>query len=159
MYIRGQTLNPRNLVLVLLLNFGVQYLAFKYLRFLNITPDLTLIFIIYLNLFYPETTSLLVAFSLGLYQDLFFRSPVGSHSLIYLLAAYLANKFSGKKIRLTVRSTFFFSLFFSLFFSFGYQMLSLPVWGPNLFWKPVIFSLYNGIWAMPAFYLYHRGLA
>jgi len=151
-------INPRNLVLVLLLNFGVQCLVFKYLRFLDITPDLTLLFVLYLNLFYPETTGLLTAFALGLYQDLLFRSPVGSHSLIYLLVAYLANKFFGKKAILTVRSTFFFPLFFSLFFSFGYQLLSLPAWGPNLFWKPVIFSLYNGIWAMPAFYLYHRGL-
>ena len=144
---------------MVLINFAVQYLAFRYLRVLGIAPDLTLLFIIYLNLSLTGITGLITAFALGLYQDIFFHTTIGGHSIVYLLVAYVASRFLTGKAELNASNILLRSVYFSLLFSIVYQALSAPAWGITLFWKPVIFSVYNGIWSLPAFYLYRRELA
>lgn len=152
------SINPRNFILVVLVNFGVQYLALRYLRVFDIAPDLTLLFVLYLNLSLADIAGLITAFALGLYQDILFHATIGSHSIVYLLAAYIANRLLAEKTELTVSNVFLFSVYFSLLFSIVYQALSGPAWGTTLFWKPITFSVYNGLWSLPAFYLYRRGL-
>ena len=153
------TLNLRSFIAVVLVNFAVQYLAFRYFRIFDIAPDLTLLFVLYLNLSFSGITGLIAAFALGLYQDIFFHAVIGGHSIAYLLVAYVANRLLAEKIELSVFRTLLFAVYFSLLCAITYQALSAPAWGITLFWKPIIFSVYNGAWSLPAFYLYHRELA
>ena len=157
----AQTQGPLNLrafLVVVLVNFGVQYLAFRYLRIFGIAPDLTLLFVLFLSLSFSGIISLLGALALGLYQDILFRSTIGGHSIAYLLVAYLASRFLAEKTEFNISAVLLCSVYFSLFFSIVYQTICAPAWGITLLWKPLAFSAYNGLWSLPAFYLYQREL-
>jgi len=151
-------INPVNFILVVLVNFGFQFLAFKYLRILNIAPDVTLLLIIYLSLSITSLTGLLAASGLGLCQELLLRSAPGGCSAGYLVVAYLAGRLVAMRFKPSLFCYFLFSLYFSFLFSVTYQTILAPAWGAVLFWKPAIFSLYNGLLSLPAFYLYQQGL-
>ena len=161
MYIRktaDQVFNLRNFLIVVLVNFGVQYLAFRYLRIFGIAPDLTLLFVLFLSLSFSGIVGLMSALALGLYQDLLFHSTIGGHSIIYLMVAYVANRFLAERTEINTSSTLLYSTYFSLLFSIVYQAICAPAWGITLLWKPIVFSAYNGLWSLPAFYLYRREL-
>ena len=143
---------------MVLANFGVQYLAFRYLRIFGIAPDLTLLFILFLSLSFSGIIGLISALALGLYQDLLFHSTIGGHSIIYLMVAYVANRFLAERTELSTPILLLYSTYFSLFFSIVYQAICAPAWSVTLLWKPIIFSAYNGLWSLPAFYLYRREL-
>lgn len=152
-------INARNFILVLLANFGFQYLSFKHLRIFDIAPDFTLLFIVFYSASTTEATCLLAAFGLGLCQDLLLRSPLGGHSLGYLIVAYIASRLLAGRIDLKIKNTFLTAVYFAFLFSLIYENLVPPVWGANLLWKPAVFSLYSGLWSVPAFYFYRKGLA
>ncbi len=157
----AQTQGPLNLrafLVVALVNFGVQYLALRYLRIFGIAPDLTLLFILFLSLSSSGIISLMSALALGLYQDILFHSTIGGHSIVYLLVAYLASRFLAEKTAFNIAAVLLYSVYFSLLFSIVYQTICAPAWGLALFWKPITFSAYNGLWSLPAFYLYQREL-
>ena len=163
MYTKGssyetQTFNLRSFLFVVLVNFGVQYLAFRYLRILGIAPDLTLLFVLFLNLSFSGVVGLMSALALGLYQDVLFRSTIGGHSIVYLLVAYLASRFLAERAELNTSTTLLYSTYFSLLFSIVYQAICAPAWGMTLLWIPITFSIYNSLWSLPAFYLYRREL-
>jgi len=153
-----RTLNLRNFLVVVLVNFGVQYLAFRYLRIFGIAPDLTLLFVLFLSLSFSGIIGLLSALALGLYQDILFHSTIGGHSIVYLLVAYLASRFLAEKTEINISATLLYSTYFSLLFSIVYQTICAPTWGIILVWKPIAFSAYNSLWSLPAFYLYQREL-
>jgi len=101
---------------VALVNFGVQYLALRYLRIFGIAPDLTLLFILFLSLSSSGIISLMSALALGLYQDILFHSTIGGHSIVYLLVAYLASRFLAEKMEFNIAAVLLYSVYFSLFF-------------------------------------------
>jgi len=152
-------INLLHFILVILTNFGLQFIAFRYLRIFDIAPDLTLLFVLYLSLSTTGVTGLLAAFGLGLYQDILFRSSVGGRSAVYLLVSYLAGKLVSERFEPAPLYILLSSIYFSLLFSITYQAVFTPAWGSALFWKPVIFSLYNGVFSLPVFHFYRRGLA
>ena len=151
-------LNLRAFLVVASVNFGVQYLTFRYLRIFGIAPDLTLLFVLFLSLSSSGIISLMSALALGLYQDILFHSTIGGHSIVYLLIAYLASRFLAEKMEFNIAAVLLYSVYFSLFFSIVYQTICAPAWGLTLIWKPITFSAYNGLWSLPAFYLYQREL-
>ena len=153
-----QTLSLRTFLFVVLANFGVQYLAFRYLRIFGIAPDLTLLFVLFLNLSFSGVVGLMSALALGLYQDVLFRSTIGGHSIVYLIIAYIVNRFLAERTEIGTCTTFCYSIYFSLLFSIVYQAICAPAWGISLLWKPIVFSAYNGLWSLPAFYLYQKEL-
>ena len=132
---------------------------FRYFRILGIAPDLTLLFVLFLGLSFSGTISLLSALALGLYQDILLRSTIGGHSIIYLMVAYIASRFLAERTEFNTSAILLCSVYFSLFFSVAYQAICAPTWGMTLLWKPVVFSAYNCLWSLPAFYLYRRELA
>ena len=151
-------LNLRAFLVAILVNFGIQYLAFHYLRIFGIAPDLTLLFVLFLSLSFSGVIGLMSALALGLYQDILFRSTIGGHSIVYLMVAYVASRFLAKKTEFNASSVLLYSIYFSLFFSIVYQTVCAPDWGINLLWKPIAFSAYNSLWSLPAFYLYQKEL-
>jgi rod shape-determining protein MreD len=153
-----QTLNLRNFLVVVLVNFGVQYLAFRYLRIFGIAPDLTLLFVLFLSFSFSGIIGLMSALALGLYQDILFHSTIGGHSIVYLMVAYIVNRFLSERTEINTSSILLYSTYFSLLFSIVYQAVCAPDWGVTMFWKPIVFSAYNSLWALPAFYLYRREL-
>ena len=162
MYTKGpretQTFNLRNFIVVVLVNFGVQYLAFRYLRIFGIAPDLTLLFVLFLSLSFSGIIGLMSALALGLYQDILFHSTIGGHSIVYLIVAYVANRFLAERTAINTSTTLLYSTYFSLLFSVVYQAICAPALGITLIWKPIVFSIYNSLWSLPAFYLYRREL-
>jgi len=98
------------------------------------------------------------ALALGLYQDILFHSTIGGHSIVYLIVAYLANRFLAERTEINTSSALLYSTYFSLLFSIVYQAICAPAWGIALLWKPIAFSAYNSLWSLPAFYLYRREL-
>ncbi|MFH2068249.1 MAG: rod shape-determining protein MreD [Candidatus Omnitrophota bacterium] len=157
MFIRN-SLNQRSFLVVVLVNFGIQYLAFRYLRIFGIAPNLTLLLVLFLSLSFPGTIGLISALALGLYQDILFNSTIGGHSIVYLLVAYIASRFLAEKTEFNTSTTLLYSVYFSFFFSVVYQTICAPAWGITLLWKPIAFSIYNSLWSLPAFYLYQREL-
>jgi len=153
------SINLRNFLVVVLVNFGVQYLAFRYLRIFGIAPDLTLLFVLFLSLFFSNAIGLMSALALGLYQDILFHSTIGGHSIAYLIVAYVSSRFMAERTELNTSNILLCSIYFSLLFSIVYQTICAPAWGITLFWKPIAFSVYNSLWSLPVFYLYHRELA
>jgi len=152
------SINLRTFLVVVLVNFGVQYLAFRYLRIFGIAPDLTLLFVLFLNLSFSGIIGLLSALALGLYQDILFHSTIGGHSIVYLMVAYVASRFLTEKTELNISAVLLYSVYFSLLFSIVYQAICAPAWGITLLWKPIVFAAYNGLWSLPAFYFYRREL-
>ena len=153
-----QAFNLRNFIVVVLVNFGVQYLAFRYFRIFGIAPDLTLLFVLFLNLSFSGVIGLMSALALGLYQDILFHSTIGGHSIVYLIIAYIANRFLAERTEINTSATLLYSTYFSLLFSIVYQTICAPAWGITLLWKPITFSIYNSLWFLPAFYFYRREL-
>jgi len=151
-----QTFNLRTFLVVIIVNFGVQYLAFRYLKIFGIAPDLTLLFVLFLNLSFSGIIGLMSALALGLYQDILFHSTIGGHSIVYLIIAYVVSRFLAERTEINTSSALLYSTYFSLLFSTVYQAICAPAWGINLLWKPIVFSAYNGLWSLPAFYLYRR---
>ncbi|HNQ35297.1 MAG TPA: rod shape-determining protein MreD [bacterium] len=150
-------INPRNFIFVILANFGVQYLAGRYLIIFDTIPDLNLLLVLYLSFHFVDATGLMAAFALGIFHDLVFRYQLGSHSLVYVAIAYLANRAVPGRFELTPAKSFILCFYFAFLFAIGYEMLLPPAWGAGIFWKHSLFAFYSSAWSLPAFFLYELG--
>ncbi|OGP63534.1 MAG: rod shape-determining protein MreD [Deltaproteobacteria bacterium RBG_13_53_10] len=129
------------LIGLLLLTFQATLLSFPFIQ--RIRPDLILIFVLFLGLFYTPVSGGIIAFLLGFLMDLYSGNSLGLHTLSRTLIFYLAQFLRGRLYLEGFSSQFFFVFLFAVFEAF-FILILLKILSPNptSHLYPLLFTLF-----------------
>jgi rod shape-determining protein MreD len=129
------------LIGILLLTFQATLLSYPFIQ--RIRPDLVLVFILFLGLFYTPVWGGIIAFLLGFLMDLYSGNGLGLHTLSRPLIFYLTLFLRGRLYLEGFSSQFFFVFLFAVFEAFLVLVL-LKILSPNPISAlyPLLFTLF-----------------
>lgn len=125
-------------------------------RIFNIAPDLLLISLIIIRMFFDKSTIWKFAFYGGLTMDLMAGRGVGIHLLYYFFVVFVILKFEG----IIFKDNYFPSAVFIFFSTICYNIYIVGIhllnWiRPNLFWELVHHSMIQAIYNLAiGFFMY-----
>ncbi|MEA1974754.1 MAG: rod shape-determining protein MreD [Bacillota bacterium] len=142
----------KNVLILNLLIFFLQSTIMQYFRIVTIIPNLNLIIIVILVIYFDLTTTMIYAVVAGLLQDLFLSPYIGINIFIYLITSLTIINFESVFNKVSIISPIFLitiatSLYNLLFFIF-IKIMNLDYGIYRLFDIAIVEIILNMIWIM-----------
>lgn len=148
----------RGLVVVTLLNAGAHIFLREQVSWLPAPPDLLLLFLVFVNMYFAGVGGLALAFASGLFQDFLLGTPPGGHPIAYLVSGYAISRLFGGRRKPSAGEFVAAGIAASMASASIYRAISTPPWDTPGYGKVLLFSLYNGLFALAAFPAYRKCL-